>query len=102
MKIWQCYDNLPAQEWQYTASSGRIALTTHNMCLDLTNGVLTNSNQVQTWQCSAGNQNQVWAVGNNTPTPPAPTVKHIHPNGNTKKCLDVRAAVFGNGTPVQM
>lgn len=25
MKIWQCYDNLPAQEWYYTADN-RIAL----------------------------------------------------------------------------
>jgi hypothetical protein len=26
MKIWQCYDNLPAQAWYYT-SDNRIALT---------------------------------------------------------------------------
>lgn len=26
----------------------------------------------------------------------------IHPNGNTSKCLDVQAALFANGTPVQM
>ncbi|TFK45079.1 glucooligosaccharide oxidase [Crucibulum laeve] len=33
---------------------------------------------------------------------PAPTDVAIHPNGNTAKCLDVRAAVYANGTPVQM
>jgi hypothetical protein len=26
----------------------------------------------------------------------------IHPNGNSRKCLDVRGAVFADGTPVQM
>ncbi|KAH6890223.1 carbohydrate-binding module family 13 protein [Coprinopsis sp. MPI-PUGE-AT-0042] len=26
----------------------------------------------------------------------------IHPSGNTTKCLDVRGAVFANGTPVQI
>lgn len=26
----------------------------------------------------------------------------IHPNGNNNKCLDVRGAVYANGTPVQM
>ncbi|KAF9562513.1 hypothetical protein CPC08DRAFT_663165 [Agrocybe pediades] len=34
------------------------------------------------------------------PTPLAPTA--LHPNGNTNKCLDVRGAVFANGTPVQI
>jgi len=33
---------------------------------------------------------------------PAPTEVSIHPNGNTNKCLDVRAATYANGTPVQM
>jgi len=26
----------------------------------------------------------------------------IHPNGNSRKCMDVRNADFQNGTPVQM
>ncbi|KAG6840324.1 hypothetical protein C0991_007437 [Blastosporella zonata] len=33
--------------------------------------------------------------------PPPPTVT-LHPNGNAVKCLDVRGAVYANGTPVQM
>ena len=80
MKIWMCYDNLPAQQWFFTddnrialenqglaftsLSRLRLALTSASagMCLDLTNGVLTNGNQVQTWQCTSGNNNQVWTV----------------------------------------
>ncbi|KAF8890492.1 ricin B lectin domain-containing protein [Infundibulicybe gibba] len=33
--------------------------------------------------------------------PPAGTVA-LHPNGNQAKCLDVRGAVYANGTPVQI
>ena len=59
MKIWQCYSGLAAQTWTYT-SSHSLALSTNNECLDLTNGSLTNGNQVQTWTCTPGNANQVW------------------------------------------
>ena len=79
MKIWTCYDNLPAQQWYYT-DDNRIALENQGMllnssmhdtsltnvlsgfCLDLTNGALTNSNQLQTWKCTDNNNNQVWTV----------------------------------------
>ncbi|KAF8649444.1 hypothetical protein AX16_005791 [Volvariella volvacea WC 439] len=61
MKIWQCYDNLPAQSWYYT-NDGRIALNGALQCVDLTDGGLWNGNQVQTWQCTANNLNQVWTV----------------------------------------
>ncbi|KAF9556534.1 FAD-binding domain-containing protein [Agrocybe pediades] len=61
MKIWQCFDNLAAQTWTYN-SANMIALSVQNQCLDLTDGSLTNSNQVQTWQCSPGNNNQVWTT----------------------------------------
>lgn len=37
MKIWQCYDNLPAQQWFYTGDN-RVALTNRGLCLDLTDG----------------------------------------------------------------
>ena len=33
MKIWTCYDNLPAQEWYYT-DDNRIALENQGFCLD--------------------------------------------------------------------
>ncbi|KAF8060712.1 carbohydrate-binding module family 13 protein [Lyophyllum atratum] len=63
MKIWTCYTNpkIPAQKWVYTADH-RIALEGKGQCLDLTNGVHVNSNQVQTWQCSDNNNNQVWTL----------------------------------------
>ncbi|KAF8981382.1 hypothetical protein BDQ17DRAFT_1337346 [Cyathus striatus] len=61
MKIWTCYDNLPAQTWTYTTSN-TIALSVQGQCLDLTNGSLTNGNQVQTWQCTASNTNQIWTT----------------------------------------
>ena len=107
LKIWQCYDNLPAQQWYFTDDS-RIALEGRGMhalfidifdelrmanpmisshpslhflwlpsesvrnvadnllitglCVDLPNGDLTNANQVQTWQCTDGNVNQIWTL----------------------------------------
>ncbi|KAF5376912.1 hypothetical protein D9615_007318 [Tricholomella constricta] len=61
MKIWTCYEGLPAQTWYYT-DDNRIALLGQGQCLDLTNGVHVNSNQVQTWQCTDGNTNQVWTI----------------------------------------
>ncbi|KAF8069880.1 G-X-X-X-Q-X-W domain-containing protein [Lyophyllum atratum] len=59
MKIWQCYEALPAQTWNYREDK-RLQLSGTGQCLDLPNGSTANSNQVQTWQCSAGNNNQVW------------------------------------------
>ncbi|KAL4265377.1 Carbohydrate-binding module family 13 protein [Pleurotus pulmonarius] len=59
MKVWQCFDNLPAQQWFFT-DDNRIALENQGLCLDLTNGNLTNGNQVQTWQCTDNNNNQAW------------------------------------------
>ena len=58
MKIWTCYDNLPAQDWTYTANALQLAGT--GLCLDLTNGSLTDGNILQTWTCVAGNGNQLW------------------------------------------
>ncbi|KAJ8520470.1 hypothetical protein ONZ45_g2708 [Pleurotus djamor] len=59
MKIWTCFDNLPAQQWYYTGDL-RVAVEGKGQCLDLTNGNLANSNQLQTWQCTDGNTNQIW------------------------------------------
>ncbi|KAH9481422.1 hypothetical protein JR316_0005948 [Psilocybe cubensis] len=59
MKIWQCYDGLPAQRW-YKSPNGQIILEGTAYCLDLTNGNLSNSNQLQIWQCYDGNGNQIW------------------------------------------
>jgi len=63
MKIWECFSNLPAQDWFYTTDQ-RIALTNQGFCLDLTDGNLSNSNRVQTWKCTDGDQNQVWSISN--------------------------------------
>ncbi|KAJ3556356.1 hypothetical protein NM688_g2074 [Phlebia brevispora] len=99
MKIWQCYANLAAQQWYYT-DDNRIAVQNHGQCLDLTNGILTDGNQVQTWACTANNANQVWTLSARPQFPPP--VSHIHPNGDNAKCLDVRADVLADGTPVQI
>jgi 4-diphosphocytidyl-2C-methyl-D-erythritol kinase len=61
LKIWQCYDNLPAQQWYYTADN-RIALENQGFCADLAEGVLSNANKIQTWRCTDNNNNQVWTL----------------------------------------
>ena len=79
LKIWQCFDNLQAQGWYYTDDQ-RIDLNGTGLnvppflsslhdssflrlpgqCVDLPNGVEVNGNQIQTWECSSGNTNQIW------------------------------------------
>ncbi|KAL0955591.1 hypothetical protein HGRIS_001827 [Hohenbuehelia grisea] len=59
MKIWQCFDNLPAQQWFHTGDN-RIALENKGQCLDLPSGNSTNNNRVQIWQCADFNTNQIW------------------------------------------
>ncbi|KAF9447224.1 carbohydrate-binding module family 13 protein [Macrolepiota fuliginosa MF-IS2] len=59
MKIWECFANLPAQEW-FLTSDDRVALLNQGLCLDLTNGDTTNTNVVQVWQCTDGDVNQIW------------------------------------------
>ncbi|KAG6908081.1 hypothetical protein DXG01_006216 [Tephrocybe rancida] len=61
LKIWTCYDNLAAQSWYYTDDK-RIALENAGQCVDLPNGVLTNSNQVQTWKCTDNDVYQIWTA----------------------------------------
>jgi len=39
-------------------------------------------------------------VMNSDQVPTGPLL--LHPNGDTSKCLEIRAGVFANGTPVQM
>lgn len=124
MKIWECFDGLPAQQWTYTddfhivlentgLSPGHLlaafVIKQHNIdfCLDLTNGDLSNSNQLQIWTCNKGNNNQIWLDGppggsTPPPPPPPPAGRPLHHNGDTSKCVDVKGAVFANGTPVEM
>lgn len=71
-------------------------------CLDLTNGDTSNSNQLQTWHCTANNKNQVWLSSNAPPTSTPSGAHPLHPTADKTKCLDVQGAKFANGTPVQM
>lgn len=61
MKIWQCFTGLPQQSWFYT-DDDRIAVTNHGQCLDVTNGITTNGNQLQTFQCTDNDVNQFFTA----------------------------------------
>ncbi|KAF5314653.1 hypothetical protein D9611_007087 [Ephemerocybe angulata] len=61
MKLWQCYDNLPAQAWYYTGDN-RIALENQGFCLDLPNGNVAAGQTLQIWACATGNTNQIWTL----------------------------------------
>ena len=120
MKIWQCYDNLPAQTWHFDDQQDQIsiadggtsaehpelyfkflaAFSTKAQCLDFTNGNVTNGSQVQTWACTDRDGWQDWTLSGTQRTPLPGS--RIHPGTDTAKCLDVRAADLANGTPVQM
>ncbi|TFK22289.1 hypothetical protein FA15DRAFT_695809 [Coprinopsis marcescibilis] len=61
VKMWECVDALPAQHWIYSNTTDRtIRLANTNLCLDLTDGSLTDGNRLQTWECSQRNDNQIW------------------------------------------
>ncbi|TRM61545.1 ricin B lectin domain-containing protein [Schizophyllum amplum] len=60
MKLWQCYDGLAQQTWYWT-DDNRIAVQGYGQCLDLTSGVSSNGNIVQSWTCTDGNTNQIWS-----------------------------------------
>ncbi|KAF6745359.1 ricin B lectin domain-containing protein [Ephemerocybe angulata] len=68
MKVWQCYDNLPAQAWYYTGDN-RIALEGQGFCLDLPNANATDGQTLQIWACTTGNTNQIWTVPTAVPSP---------------------------------
>ena len=59
MKIWTCYDNLPAQEWYYT-DDNRIALENQGFCLDDPSGNTADSTQQQIWKCTDNDVYQIW------------------------------------------
>ena len=106
MKVWQCYDNLPQQQWTYNNDDQHFSVASGAECLDLRDGVLANGAPTQTWECSAPNTNQKWTTSasssnTTTPTPPSTAGQVLHPNGNTEKCLDVKGDV-ANGTPVDI
>ncbi|KAF5314651.1 hypothetical protein D9611_007089 [Ephemerocybe angulata] len=61
LKLWDCYDNLPAQSWYFT-DDNRIALKDQGFCIDLPDGKQTDGQVLQIWACSTGNTNQVWTL----------------------------------------
>ncbi|TFK29155.1 G-X-X-X-Q-X-W domain-containing protein [Coprinopsis marcescibilis] len=61
VKIWECFDNLPAQQW-YLTDDNRIALAKTGLCLDLPEGNMDDRTVLQTWQCTDNNPNQVWLL----------------------------------------
>lgn len=71
LKIWTCYDSLPAQDWWFTNDS-RIAVTNKGQCMDFKDGLFTNNNTVQTWKCTDNNTNQVWSLASVTSGIPSP------------------------------
>ena len=55
LKIYQCYDNLPQQQWFYT-DDDHIAVEGGNTCM-------RNDQQVESWGCGDGPvEQQVWTV----------------------------------------
>ncbi|KAH6911551.1 hypothetical protein BKA70DRAFT_1268054 [Coprinopsis sp. MPI-PUGE-AT-0042] len=46
LKIWQCFDNLPAQQWQFTKDR-RFILAGTGLCLDVPDGNTTVGNIVK-------------------------------------------------------
>ncbi|KAL1708044.1 ricin B lectin domain-containing protein [Schizophyllum commune] len=132
MKLWQCYDNLPQQQWSYNSGDQHFSVATGAECLDLRDGALYNGGATQTWQCSSPNPNQKWTLtaaqsgtgtsssasqsasgsasgtssGTASSASPSQTPTQqgqaLHPNGNNGKCLDVQGNVQANGTPVDI
>ncbi|KAL1742405.1 ricin B lectin domain-containing protein [Schizophyllum fasciatum] len=106
MKIWQCYDNLPQQQWTYNTGDEHFSVGTGAECLDLRDGNLSSGAATQTWACSASNANQKWTTAAATasatpPTAPPATGQALHPNRNSGKCL-APAGGAANGTPVDI
>ncbi|TFK97690.1 ricin B lectin domain-containing protein [Pterulicium gracile] len=64
LKIWQCYDDLVAQQWFFDGSTKQIWLNNNagGGCVDLTDGDTANGRQVQVWSCGWDNPNQAWNV----------------------------------------
>jgi len=59
MKIWTCYDKIPAQTMWYT-DDNRIAVKDTGLCLTLPGGKTQNGVVPQTQWCTDNNANQVW------------------------------------------
>ncbi|KAK1548184.1 hypothetical protein Q3G72_003436 [Acer saccharum] len=78
------YDARPAK-----ADSTVMIGAKNDLCLDVVDGALQNGAQVQLWQCTGGNRNQVWTLGNGQ-------IK-----ASNGLCLDLTGG-GGNGTKMQL
>ncbi|KAJ8514796.1 hypothetical protein ONZ45_g7693 [Pleurotus djamor] len=110
MKIWQCYQNLPAQTWYYT-DDNRLAVKDKGECLDLEGGKTFNGNLVQTWKCTDNNINQVWTRGSTTPSSSTSTSSaasstatsrpaQLHLVEDKGKCITTANNLKKDGAPV--
>lgn len=59
VKLWQCIDNHPPQEW--IVANGQVKLAGTNFCLDVPGGDARGRPDLQIWECSC-NKNQAWRV----------------------------------------
>jgi hypothetical protein len=89
-KVYTCYPGLAAQHWYFTADQ-RVALTGGTQCLDLS----TSTGAPQTYACTPGNTNQVWAPG------PAPTSEPVPPGSSTTSTISTPAPTATGTTTVQ-
>ncbi|TFK22298.1 hypothetical protein FA15DRAFT_657639 [Coprinopsis marcescibilis] len=62
VRMWPCIQNRPAQQWIYSLTDRTFRLANTNQCLDLTDGRLEVGNELQTWECLPGNEDQIWLV----------------------------------------
>ncbi|KAJ8486904.1 hypothetical protein ONZ45_g14516 [Pleurotus djamor] len=110
MKIWKCYQNLPAQTWFYTDDK-RLAVKDKGQCLDLEGGKTSNGNFAQTWVCTDNNTNQVWTRGStasssSTSTSSAPSSTstsrpaQLHLVEDKSKCITTANNLKKDGAPV--
>ncbi|KAJ8514792.1 hypothetical protein ONZ45_g7697 [Pleurotus djamor] len=114
MKIWKCYQNLPAQTWYYTDDK-RLAVKGKGQCLDLEGGKTFNGNFAQTWTCTDNNSNQVWTRRSSTSSPSSTSKSTSAPSATTTsrpaqlhlvedktKCITTANNVKKDGVPVEL
>ncbi|KIJ40839.1 carbohydrate-binding module family 13 protein [Sphaerobolus stellatus SS14] len=96
-----CVDDLINQEWTWNPN-GQIrwagSQTAIGMCLDLTDGNLSNGNQMQIWDCDPNNanENQIWTSA----TLLQPLSEIINTAAVTGANLCMAANSSANGSPV--
>ncbi|KAK1219974.1 hypothetical protein PQX77_017278 [Marasmius sp. AFHP31] len=63
LRVSSCGDimsGIPITKWIVEGDRFRAANSPNNQCLDLTAGILDTGRNLQTWECTEGNANQVW------------------------------------------